>query len=245
MSVGPEFARVAVALTSWPPTDGVLAWTAESPAEAVEVLATRGLWPWPVGDDASPRWRCERCGSPIHIVTPQPAAVAFGRPIVGAGQVLTIPSDVRFDVIAVSAAPCVDCGGARSTADPPTLAALVAVASLGAPTLLRAEELARVLVGREPRLVWRVMPMEALARWSQVGDGRPVATAPQTIPQAACVARERWQSGDHWNGPSPWWLHDAPADVAAAWPAVRDLAAIGVTPVALDGDRITLAVEAL
>ena len=228
MSAGPEFARVAVALTSWPPTDGVLAWTVESPAEAVEVLHTRGLWPWPVDDDAAPRWWCERCKGRGKL-----------RPLFEGSPP---PSETRIDTMP-HASVCPVCRG--HTADPPTLAALVAVASLGAPTLLRAEELARVLVGRAPRIVWRVMSREALARWSQVGDGRPVATAPQTISQAACVARERWQSGDRWNGPSPWWLHDAPADVAAAWPAVRDLVAIGVTPVALNGDRITLAVEAL
>lgn len=227
MSAGPEFARVAVALTSWPPTDGVLAWTVESPAEAVEVLATRGLWPWAPGDDASPRWWCERCE--------------------GRGRLrMLFEGTARLGVTYFDALPHASvCPVCLGTADPPTLAALVAVASLGAPTLLRVEELARVLVGRAPRVVWLVMSREALARWSQVGDGRPVATAPQTIPQAACVARERWQSGDHWNGPSPWWLHDAPAGVAASWPAVRDLAAIGVTPVALDGDRIVLAVEAL
>ena len=212
MSAGPEFARVAVALTSWPPTDGVLAWTVESPAEGVEALATRGLWPWSVGDDAAPRWWCERCQGCGWLPGWQHCG-CVGEPEHEYGH----------------------------TADPPTLATLVAVASLGAPTLLRAEELARVLVGRAPRVVWRAMSREVLREWVDGGAGRPVAEAPQTIPQAACVAAVR----GGWDGPSPWWLREAPDDVAAAWPAVRDLAVIGVTPVALDGDRITLAVEAL
>lgn len=150
-----------------------------TPAEAVEVLATRGLWPWPVGDDAAPRWWCERCGG---------SGSAEGRSV-----------------------PCGACGATMRlddlghTADPPTLAALVAVASLGAPTLLRVEELARVLVGRAPRVVFRIVARE--------------------------TARERHERTV---GREP-----------RATPAERDLAALGLHLVALDGDRITLAVEAL
>ena len=176
-----------------------------TPAEAVEALATRGLWPWPVGDDASPRWWCEFLNDAI-------------------------------------------------IADPPTLAALVAVASLGVDTLRRAEGLALQLVGRAPRLVWRTMSREALRAWAY-RTGRRVGEPPVTVAQAAALASmpaesEGWAGAvgswlDRWSGPSPWWLREAPADVVAAWPALRDLAALGVTPVALDGDRVTLAVEAI
>jgi len=210
------------------PGHSVWPWAVDMAAEAVEVLATRGLWPWAPGDDAAPRWWCERCEGRGKL-----RPLFEGSPPPGVTRIDTMPH----------ASVCPVCRG--HTADPPTLAALVAVASLGVETLRTAEELVLQLVGRAPRVTFRVMSREALARWSQVGDGRPVATAPQTIPQAACIARERWQSGDRWDGPSPWWLREAPADVAAAWPALRDLAALGVTPVALDGDRVTLAVEAL
>lgn len=32
------------------------------PREALEALATHGLWPWPVGDPTVPRWWCDVCG---------------------------------------------------------------------------------------------------------------------------------------------------------------------------------------
>jgi hypothetical protein len=190
-----------------------------TPAEAVEALATRGLWPWPIGDDASPRWWCKRCE--------------------GSGKLRLFfernppPGVIRIDAMP-HASVCPVCRG--HTADPPTLAALVAVASLGVDTLRRAEGLALQLVGRAPRIVWRVMSAEAIALWADDGAGRPVAEAPQTIPQAACVAAV---------ARSARWLREAPADVAAAWPMVRDLTALGLHLVALDGDRMTLAVEAV
>lgn len=198
-------------------------------AEAVEVLATRDLWPWAVGDDASPRWWCERCQGEGAVMLPR------------------IPRGA--DGVTPTRCPC-----ARDSTreewdrsmveyvsdlrDPPSLAALVAVASLGVDTLRRAEGLALQLVGRAPRIVWRVMSREALREWSMLGAGRTAGEGPATIAQAEWLRAK-------WAGPSPWWLTEAPADVAAAWPAVRDLMALGVTPVALDGDRITLAVEAI
>lgn len=32
-----------------------------TPAEALELLATRGVWPWEVGADDAPRWWCDGC----------------------------------------------------------------------------------------------------------------------------------------------------------------------------------------
>jgi hypothetical protein len=199
--------RTALMMTATEGRD--LAPTMLAPAEAVEVLHTRGLWPWAPGDDASPRWWCDRCD--------------------GTGL------DPR---VRLYRKPCAERCDWGTAAHPPTLADLVAVASLGVDTLRRAEGLALQLVGRSPRIVWRVMTREALTEWVASGAGRPVAEAPQTIPQAACVAAVR----GGWDGVTPWWLHEAQA-VAAAWSAVRDIVALGVTPVALDGDRITLAVE--
>ncbi len=98
------------------------------------------------------------------------------------------------------------------------------------------------------------MTREALRAWAYRA-GRRVGEPPVTVTQAAALASmpaesEGWAGAvgswlDRWSGPSPWWLREAPADVVAAWPALRDLAVLGVTPVALDGDRITLAVEAI
>lgn len=106
-----------------------------TPAEAVEALYAREapLWPWSPGDDAAPRWWCERCD--------------------GSGRADEDERGLWW--------PCRRCDGGH-TAVPPTLAALIAVASLGAPTLRAVEELARVIVGRAPRIVWRVMTRERI-----------------------------------------------------------------------------------
>ncbi len=110
-----------------------------TPAEAVESLYAREapLWPWSPGDDAAPRWWCEACEG-------NGSVEGRGVPCGACGATM------RLD----------DLG---STTDPSSLATLVTVASLGAPTLRAAEELARVIVGRTPRIVWRVMPKDAFA----------------------------------------------------------------------------------
>ncbi len=190
-------------------------------AEAVEVLATRDLWPWPVGDDTSPRWWCERCD-----------ALARRR----AGE------DVPYPVTAQPSWQQCDGDGAMH---PPTLAALVAVASLGVDTLRRAEGLALQLVGRAPRIVFRVMSREALREWADDGAGRPIPDTPRTIMRASAFARDLPHPWRSWCGAAPLWLADAPDDVQRAWPALRDLVALDIHLVALDGDRITLAVEAI
>lgn len=121
-------------------------WLHDSPAEALEALHTRDLWPWSPGDETAPRWWCSVCD--------------------GSG-VLTY-----FTEIGPEGDACDTCaeddmeatGGYRTTghlADPPSLAALVAVASHGAPTLLRVAELAAVLAGaystRLTGIVWRIV----------------------------------------------------------------------------------------
>ncbi len=110
-----------------------------TPAEAVEALYAREapLWPWSPGDDTAPRWWCEECEG-------NGSVEGRGVPCGACGATM------RLD----------DLG---STTDPSSLATLVTVASLGAPTLRAAEELARVIVGRTLRIVWRVMPKDAFA----------------------------------------------------------------------------------
>lgn len=110
----------------------VVAWTVESPAHGVEVLSERGLWPWAPGDVDAPRWWCEACG--------------------GTGGVHTkshteFPDEWSYCDTCGREDPDVT-GGVTAdgtTADPLSLAALVAVASLGAETLRRVAELVREL----------------------------------------------------------------------------------------------------
>lgn len=183
-----------------------------TPAEAVEVLATRDLWPWPVGDDASPRWWC----SP-------PVARA--------------PGDRYVD--------CFACNDLGHTADPPSLAALVAVASLGVDALRRAEGLALQLVGRAPRVVWRTMTREALRAFN---EGGLRISAIGATDEACIVLTSRDSHSMAQDGSPNAWPVECPyrfPPVVAAWPVLRDLAALGLHLVALDGDRITLAVEAI
>ena len=183
--------------------------TAATPAEAVEVLATRGLWPWPVGDDASPRWWCPGCA--------------------GNGRLIPTPN--------FGGAPCPQCRG--DDTHPPTLAALVAVASLGVEALRRAEGLALQLVGRAPRLVWRVMTREAVGLWAERGEGRPIGEKPRTIAQASALLTMLWT---HAASPSqidslPWRSSEAAV--------LRDLVALGLHLVGLEGDRVVIAVASL
>jgi len=197
------------------PGYGCWPWAVETPADAVEVLATRALWPWPVGDDASPRWWCERCQ--------------------GCGW---LPGWQHCECVGD---PEHEYG---HTADPPTLAALVAVASLGVDTLRRAEGLALQLVGRTPRIVWRVMTREKLrlhhatVKWDTRAD--------QTAPAWLFSFQADLALSPHEYMRSLAWRNAASAHEAhPAWPALRDLHGLGLHLVALDGDRITLAVEAI
>lgn len=173
-----------------------LRWTHPTPAEAVEALHSRGLWPWPPGDDGAPAWWCEVC--------------SCGSPSCAAGVMDT----------------------------PPSHAAHVSVARLGADRLRAIEELTRVLrdhagcVGA--RLVWRVMTHRAirdhheriaLLSCAHAGD---LATMPMS--DLLCVAASR----SAWSGES-----------SGGLPALRDLHRLGVHLVALDARCIVLAVEGI
>ena len=242
-----------------PAESGMSGWylRTDSTAEAVEALATVRLWPWEPGDERAPRWWCENCGGSgtcgeswkRSFVKRCSACrdASCGR---CGGRGFTVEGDGSnaWDADAVL---CTGCNGRSSlghTADPPSHAALVAVASLGCPLLQRCVALADVIACAagcpDARVVWRVMGREEIDAWAQRGDDRVTGEAPRTIPQSACIAATTWASNG-WTGPSTWWLPESPADVVAAWPAVLEIVAAGALPVALDASRIVLAVEAI
>lgn len=201
-------------------------WRVETPAEAVEVLATRDLWPWPVGDDASPRWWCERCD-----------ALARRR----AGE------DVPYPVTAQPSWQQCDGDGAMH---PPTLAALVAVASLGCDTLRRAEGLALQLVGRAPRLTFRAVSRETLRAWTEErvyrdGDASLAYVAAHEALGAPSTSPLHYGHGETWPESFPWLGLSGGHVARRHWSMVRDLGLLGAMLVDLDGDRVTLAVEAI
>ena len=131
-------------------------WAHASPAEAVESLATARLWPWEPGDDPT-RWWCERCGC-VGAVTAR-----GGR----GGQVI---QGVRCDCAGreTTQEEC-DRTGEEYVSDlrtPPTLPALVAIASLGVGTLRRSVELAGEIARRVRAggavVAWRAMSRDAI-----------------------------------------------------------------------------------
>lgn len=182
------------------PFCGPVAWTVDTPREAVEVLHDHGVYPWSPGDPAAPRWWCE------------------------------FLNDTIID-------------------DPPSLAALVAVASLGVERLRAAEGLTQEIAAhagcREARLVWRVMGREEIeehhvrersAWWSRSREygGAIDPTLPEVFSTEENISH--WRSELRWRSRTMG---------RAAWPALRALAAIGLHLVALDASRIVLAVEAI
>lgn len=88
-----------------------------TPIDSLEILTERGLWPWQPGDPTVPRWFCEACGGTGW----------GGEGGAGVGMCLVcLPGGVMRR------------NGPRgdgTTDDPPSLSALVAVASLGAERL--------------------------------------------------------------------------------------------------------------
>ena len=192
-----------------------------TPAEAVEALYAREtpLWPWSPGDDAAPRWWCEACD--------------------GTGE----RRRIRPGRTSQTGLVC-ECGG-RHDAEPQSLASFVAVASLGVPTLRNAYGLAAQLVGRAPRVTFRVMAREALREFNEAS----VHSSAIGLSDEACIVLASRESHCMAQNGSPnAWPVECPfrfRPIVAAWPVLRDLAALGLHLVALDGDRVTLAVEAL
>lgn len=132
--------------------------------------------------------------------------------------------------------------------DPPSLAALVAVASLGVERLRAAEGLTQEIAAhagcREARLVWRVMGREEIeAHHVRICSDQAWRGGSPTLPEVASVEEAIRIDGGAW----PWHAAEDWSDstARAAWPALRDLHALGLHLVALDASRIVLAVEAI
>lgn len=176
-----------------------------TPAEAVEVLHSRGLWPWEPGDERAPAWWCDDHD----------------------------PRDEDHDT-------------------PPSLPALVAVASLGAASLVTSVALAGELAPGAV-VVWRVMTREAIVRHHElmVRDGDGTSHAYVFSHEQERHRRPQAFGGQPaWPDVSPWM---SLPHVADRWSALRALAVgegptpqpTGVHLVALDASRIVLAVEAI
>ena len=116
------------------------------PAEAIEVLHTRGRWPWAPGDPAAPRWFCRHCEGTGTIVGWTPCECC------GEGS-------------------CSCSWGSGDAIEPePTIAEIVAVANLSVPRLLSlvsiASELASYVGNSSAAVTFRVMERNALEAWS-------------------------------------------------------------------------------
>lgn len=205
---------------------GVADWLPDlSPAAAVEVLSERGLWPWAPGDANAPRWFCEMCQ---------------GTRLVGGGWVGTEYQDT--DLCETCGREDLDATGGvtadGTTADPPSLAALVAVASRGPETLRGVAELVRELraVTRGETgatLVWRVMTQEALKEHHERRRSATVRRGGEFLCAtfSACVLSGEWAEAEDIYGTDHRPLHA--------------LADCGVHIVAGDKTRVVIAVEAL
>lgn len=185
-------------------------WAHATPADTLAALVEASLVPeaW-LDPERGPRWRCEACDD-TGMVSRNPR---------GHGN--------RYGWKVCDKC---DCGEFDS---PPSHAALVAVASLGADTLARAEE----LVGDvwRSRVVWRV---ESAARIREELDGA-VDTGGFGVERAVHVAVVAWFYPDD-AADAVQWHDDHPEARAGA-----DLAGLGAWVLAVDDGRVTLAVEAL
>lgn len=190
-------------------------WAHASPADALAALVEARLIPehW-LDPERAPRWWWGEC------------SVCGGNPRV---------SDEHGFVTRETCFACDDDG--YHTPTPPSLPAVVAVASLGADTLARAEEHARQ--SWRARVVWRVASGKAirdghrdvLDHTSAEDPARVVSATAALYPKDADAAR-RWAEGAG--------LPPKTGD------AVVDLLSLGLHLVAVDDRRaVTLAVEAL
>jgi hypothetical protein len=125
------------------------------------------------------------------------------------------------------------CGGGHWPA-PPSHAALVAVASLGAASLARAEAIvAETWPGRA--LVWRVMTAEALTD-HQKRAAQMTARGADMVVRAAAMLAAFPENDDGWR------IYYGALGVDTR--PLEALAALGLQLVALDAGRVVLAVEA-
>lgn len=196
------------------------AWSHSDPREALEALESRGLAP---PHDAGRLWRCHACD----------------------GSGLVRSSFAGRGGASIGGWLCGECSGRMLSTSPGGVEDVASVASLGLDGWLRAEALAGVLL-RDASVAWRPMQRQGLLAhsWSSLlghdGEDGPA--------EAAMREFARQASGDAGDERPPW--HQDPpgrcrADARAAWPAIRELAAIGALPVRIDADQgvVSLAVE--
>jgi hypothetical protein len=148
------------------------------PAEAIEVLHTRGRWPWAPGDPAAPRWFCRHCEGTGTIVGWTPCECC------GEGS-------------------CSCSWGSGDAIEPePTIAEIVAVANLSVPRLLSlvsiASELASYVGNSSAAVTFRVMAQEALEAWSEKRCDQPsVGSAELAVAlSAVCVGDDDLPEAD-------------------------------------------------
>lgn len=198
-----------------PPTQ-TRGWAHATPADALAALVEAELLPAPWGDpERGPRWWCEACGG----------RGLRDRP--GRYPCFRCDSPAR--------APATDPPG--HTAAPSSHPALVAVASLGADALARAEELAADVW--RARVAWRVAHATTLR--DLMGQAYDEGSFGAGVLYVAAVA---WFHPDDVADALAWWREHDPAQEKAAR-AVADLAALGLHVVAVDDERVTLAVESV
>lgn len=148
------------------------------PAEAIEVLHTRGRWPWAPGDPAAPRWFCRHCE--------------------GTG---TYVGWIACDCCGDGSCSC-SWGSGDAIEPEPTIAEIVAVANLSVPRLLSlvsiASELASYVGHSSAAVTFRVMAREALEAWSEKRCDQPsVGSAELAVAlSAACVGDDDLPEAD-------------------------------------------------
>ena len=214
-----------------------------SPAEALEALHTRALWPFAVEGDGAVRWWCSVCE---------------GRGCVGGVWIGEDYADADVCSNCAVEDPSSTGGYAVNgwTPEPSSIPALVAAASLGASALLRAaslaEDIARAAGHPKARIVWRVMTRAAIEdhhnRTGIAADAHDPATA-----FSREVAAEMYLGGRPAHVAAPWEapLGNDATSVVLAWDALYALArhedgtATGVHLVGIDAGAVTLACEAL
>lgn len=148
--------------------EDVLAWrglTDDDVSEAIEVLYAHGWWPWQPGDPDSPRWWCERCDETHTFVGWTPCECC------GDGS-----------------CPC-SWSGEDAIPAQPTIAALLAVVSMGVGRIVRAVALAREIAHHKGYVnavvMWRVMDRESLAEHHKQSSARAIDALARGWPDLA------------------------------------------------------------
>jgi len=208
-------------------------WRTRNPSEAIEILATAGLWPWEPGDDPT-RWWCDAC--------------------VGVGRRVDGTACATCDHVEATS----DYRGDGHTADPSSIASLVAVTSIGARELLRyvalAGELALSAGYGGARVVWRVMGRSAIVehhrRAIEDADGWDLPSMFSREEHLRNIGNVSWPIAFAYEIT---YDREMSRRLESAWQALRSLAVgdeaklrpTGVHLLALDALRIVLGVESI